>query len=176
LPPDRRCPIIPIVMARRLGPLCILLVWPAALAAEDRSSQRAALAGVKAFTIETEFAAGSTFAQYVDVVRLRSQAETEVTQAGLPLADRGADANAPFLSIKLEGSCSITFGCYGLVDLRMNWLPMTSEPSIESQVRTVWLDSRTVTSYPAGLTEDVGEALHQMLDAFVADYRAANPA
>lgn len=155
--------------------LCALLAWPAVLAAENRASHRAALAGVKAFTVETEFSAGSTFAQYLDVARLRSQAETQLTQAGLPLADRGADPNAPFLSIKLEGSCSITFGCYGLVDLRMNWFPVTSEPSLESRVRTVWLDSRTVASYPAGLTEDVGEALHQMLDAFVADYRAANP-
>jgi hypothetical protein len=162
-------------MRRCVAALLLLLAWSVGARAEDRSSQRAVLAGVKAFTVETEFAAGGSFAQALDIAYLKGQAEAQLAQAGLPLADRAADQNAPFLSLKFEGRCSVTFGCYGRLDLHMNWLPAVSESLFDARVRSVWLDTSTVYSYPAGLTKDTEGVLRGLLIAFIADYRAANP-
>lgn len=157
-------------------PLLLSQLLLAGGATADRSMQRAALAGIAPFTVETEFAPTTGFGQAVDAMRLRADVESALRQGGVPIADRERQPNAPFLALRFEGACT-PFGCNGVVALRLNWLADSSEPLAGAlKARTFLFDSRPVYSYREGLTNDVDAVLKPMVDAFVADYHAANPA
>lgn len=109
-------------------------------------------------------------------MRLRVDVESALRQGGVPIADRERQPNAPFLALRFEGACT-SFGCNGVVALRLNWLAGSGEPLGGAlKAWSVLLDSRPVYSYREGLTNDVGAVLKSMIDALVTDYHAANPA
>jgi hypothetical protein len=144
--------------------------------ADSRSSQRAAIVGLRPVTIEIQDIEGDAAAN-VDLAQLRALGEAKLRELGVPLANRGEDPRAPFLSVTydLRVSTHVGWGCGGWMQLHVNWLLSIPRSPDGVRMSKFLIDGRPVNGPCAALQPELERSLRDALAVFAEDYFVANP-